>query len=173
MVYRLWAGVRLADAIAWQESWAHPAAFGFRQARGALDGAGVTQVLLEMCHLRGWAVVGMSINYVKCFDLIPQAVALALVLELGMDPGTCVPSGHVQAAPPGFQGRRGPRPMVASHQWHPSGLPRVGHPGECPHRNLEVGVGLPTPRGVRADGRPPPHSGRGCGGQPGGRGPTP
>ena len=42
MVYRLLAGVRLADAIAWQESWAHPAAFGFRPARSALDGAAVT-----------------------------------------------------------------------------------------------------------------------------------
>ena len=31
----------------------------------------------------------MSIDYVKCFDLIPQAVVLALALELGMDPGTC------------------------------------------------------------------------------------
>ena len=38
MVYRLWAGVRLVGAIAWQEAWAHPAAFGFRPARSALDG---------------------------------------------------------------------------------------------------------------------------------------
>ena len=71
MVYRLWVGVPLADAIAWQESWAHPAAFGFRPARSTLDGAAVTQVLLELCCLRGWAEAGMSINYVKCFDLIP------------------------------------------------------------------------------------------------------
>ena len=89
MVYRLWASIRLADAIAWQESWAHPSAFGFRPARSAMDGAAVTQVLLELCRLRRWAVAGMSIDYVKCFDLIPQAVVLALALELGMDPGTC------------------------------------------------------------------------------------
>ena len=89
MVYRLWAGVRLVDAIAWQEAWAHPAAFGFRPAMSGLDGAAVTQVLLELCRLRGWAVEGMSIDYVKCFDLIPQAVVLALAVELGMDPGTC------------------------------------------------------------------------------------
>ena len=49
----------------------------------------MTQVLLELCRLRGWAVAGMSIDYVKCLDLIPQAVVLALALELGMDPGTC------------------------------------------------------------------------------------
>ena len=89
MVYRLWAGVHLVDAIAWQEAWAHPAAFGFRPARSALDGVAVTQVLLELCRLQGWAVAGMSIDYVKCFDLIPQAVVLALAMELGMDPGTC------------------------------------------------------------------------------------
>ena len=46
MVYRLWAGVRLVDAIAWQETWAHPAAFGFRPARSALHRAAVTQGLL-------------------------------------------------------------------------------------------------------------------------------
>ena len=58
MVYRLWAGMRLADAIAWQESWAHPAAFGFRPARSALDGAAVTRsfwscVASEDGQLRG------------------------------------------------------------------------------------------------------------------------
>ena len=95
MVYRLWAGVRLADAIAWQDCWAHPAAFGFDPARSALDGAAVTRVLLELCRLRGWAVAGMSIAYVKCFDNIPQAVALALALELGMDPGTCRALGAI------------------------------------------------------------------------------
>ena len=31
----------------------------------------------------------MSIDYIKCFDLIPQAVMLALALEPGMDPGAC------------------------------------------------------------------------------------
>ena len=93
MVWRLWAGVRLADAITWQESWAHPPAFGFRPARSALGGAAVAQVLLELCRLRGWAVAGIGIDCVKCFDLIPQAVVLALALELGMDPGTCCALG--------------------------------------------------------------------------------
>ena len=89
MVYRMWAHVRLADAIAWQESWAHSAAFGFRPARSAVDGAAVTHILLELCCLRGWAVAGMSTNCVQCFNLIPQAVVVALALELRMDSGTC------------------------------------------------------------------------------------
>ena len=76
MVYRLWAGVRLADAVAWQASWTHPGVFGFPPAKSALDGAAVTQVLLELSCLRGWAVAGMSID-IKCFDLIPHAVVLA------------------------------------------------------------------------------------------------
>ena len=52
MVHRLWAIVHLAEAIVWQESCAHPAAFGFRSAKSALDGAAVTHVLLELCRLR-------------------------------------------------------------------------------------------------------------------------
>ena len=55
MVYRLWAGVRLVDAIAWQEAWAHPAAFGLRPARSAPDGAAVTQVLLQLSSSTTWS----------------------------------------------------------------------------------------------------------------------
>ena len=80
--------MRFVDAIAWQESWAHSAAFGFGPATSAPDWAAVTQVLLELCRLRGWAAAGMSIDYIKCFDLIPKAVVLGLELEPGMDPGT-------------------------------------------------------------------------------------
>ena len=49
----------------------------------------MTEVLLELCRLGAWAVAGMSIHYVTCFDLIPQAVVLPWALEPGMDPGTC------------------------------------------------------------------------------------
>ena len=49
----------------------------------------VTQVLSEVRRLRWWTVAGMSLDYVECFDFVPQAVMLALALELGMDPGTC------------------------------------------------------------------------------------
>ena len=54
--------------------------------------------------------------------------------------------------------------MVASHPRHPPGLPPVGDPSECAHHDPEVGGGLPSPAGVRADGRPPPRSRRGRGG---------
>ena len=67
MVYTLWVGVRLADAIAWQEPWAHPAAFGFRPSTSALDGAVVTQVILELCGLREWAVAGIKCRLHRMF----------------------------------------------------------------------------------------------------------
>ena len=170
MVYRLWAGVTLVDAIAWQEAWAHPAAFGFRPARSALDRAAVTQVLLELCPLRGWAVAGMSIDCVKCFDLIPQAAVLAMALELGMDPGTCRALGAM------YKQLRQAFKIAGTFGIllrHPPGVPPVGDPGECAHHDMEMGGGLPTPSGVRTNGRPPAGSGQGRGGRPGTGGPAP
>ena len=87
VVYRLWAGTRLWEVLRWQETWAHPEAYGFRPARGALDAAAVTQVLLELSRLKGWTPFGVNLDYVKCFDLIPQAVVLRVGQELGMEPG--------------------------------------------------------------------------------------
>ena len=78
-----------ADAIACQESLAHLAAFCFLPARSALEWAAVPQVLLELCRVRRSAMAGMSIDYVKCFDVIPQVVALAVALEVGIDLGRC------------------------------------------------------------------------------------
>ena len=79
MVYWLLIGTRLRDVLLWQEAWAHSEAYGFRPCRGAIDGAGVTAVLLELAQLKGWNVA---------VDIIPQAVVLRVARELGMDPGT-------------------------------------------------------------------------------------
>ena len=87
VVYRLCAGTRLWEVVRWQETWAHPEAYGFRPARGALDAAAVTQVLLELSRLKGWTRLGVNLDYVKCFDLIPQAVVLRVGQELGLEPG--------------------------------------------------------------------------------------
>ena len=80
---------RQADAIALQDAVAHPSVFGFCLGRNAMDGVAVMQVLLDMCCLKRWAVAGTSIDYIKFFNPIPQAVIVALALELGVDPGTC------------------------------------------------------------------------------------
>ena len=87
VVYRLWAGTRLWEVLRWQETWAHPEAYGFRPARGAFDAAAVTQMLLELSRLKGWTLFGVTLDYVKCFDLIPQAVVLRVGQELGFEPG--------------------------------------------------------------------------------------
>ena len=87
MVHRLWAGTRLREVMPWQEAWVHPRAYCFRLARGAVDAATVTQVLLELARLKGWRLEGLSLDYVKCVDLIPQAVVLRIARELGMDDG--------------------------------------------------------------------------------------
>ena len=124
MVYRLWARVRMVDAIAWQEASANPAASGFRLARSALNGAAMTQVLTEPCRLRGWDVAEMSIDYVKCFHLIPDAVLLALALELGMDPRTCRALEPCTSSSSGPSRSKGPlacggRPPTASSRHAP------------------------------------------------------
>ena len=80
-------------------------------------------------------MAGMSIDYVKCFHLIPQAVVLAVALELGMDPGTCRALGamYKPAGP-----SRSPGPSVAGGG-PPTASSRaalVGDLGECPHHDL-------------------------------------
>ena len=42
-IYRIWVGVRMEDALQWQEQWIHPEAYGFRPHRGAMDAATVAQ----------------------------------------------------------------------------------------------------------------------------------
>ena len=84
----------------------------------------MTQVLLELCRLQGWDVAGMSIDYVKCFDLIPKAVVLALALELGMDLGTCRAPGPCISSSAGPSRSPGPsacggRPPTASSRAAP------------------------------------------------------
>ena len=99
-----WGGVRAAV------SFGHLALFDAHKARSAMDGAAATQVLLGLCCLKHRAVTGTSIDYVQCFDRIPQQVIPALALELGMDPSNPVQclclvrctSGWVGQTPPGY-----------------------------------------------------------------------
>ena len=88
MVYRMWVGTSLRDSLLWQEAWAHPEAYGFRPCRGAIDGAGVMAVIPELARLKGWNLAGLNLDYVKRFDIPPQAVVLRVARELGTDRGT-------------------------------------------------------------------------------------
>ena len=58
---------------------------------GVIDRAAVTAVLLELARLKGWSLAGLTLDYVKCCDIIPQAVVLRVVRELGMDKARCGP----------------------------------------------------------------------------------
>ena len=72
VVYRLWAGIRLADAMRWQEGWIHPEAYGFRTGRGAMDAASLLQVLVELVGAGGLrSLSGFGLDYKKCFDPMP------------------------------------------------------------------------------------------------------
>ena len=63
------------------------AALRFPPSARAVDAAMVTQVLLELARLKGRRLEELSLHYVKCFHLIPQAVVLRIARKLGMDDG--------------------------------------------------------------------------------------
>ena len=65
----------------------HLSVLGFLPVRCVLNWATETQILQELLCLKRWAVVVLIIDIIKCLVLIPQAVVLALVLELGMERG--------------------------------------------------------------------------------------
>ena len=83
--YRIWAGVRLEDALQWQEQWIHSEAYSFRSHRGAIDAATVLTLLVELAQALKTPLVGSGTDYTKCFDLIPQAILMALMEEQGID----------------------------------------------------------------------------------------
>ena len=86
MVYRLWACARLSDILKWQERWIHPSQRGFRK------GHRTDEVFFDLCTdiedalLGGKPLVGIALDYAKCFDRIPQELTFKLAEELGMHP---------------------------------------------------------------------------------------
>ena len=57
------------------------------QARSAVDGAVVTQLLLELGRLKGWLVSGVGLGCRKCSTLMPQGIAFEVYARLGICPG--------------------------------------------------------------------------------------
>ena len=95
-IYRVWAGVRLEECMTWQETWIPPQAYGFRKKRGATDAAGMISLLIELCHVMQTTLMGFGLDYVKCFDLIPQQVVILVAKEEGMDEGVHGAQGHFE-----------------------------------------------------------------------------
>ena len=121
-IYRMWAGVRMEDALQWQEQWIHPEAYGFRPHKGAIDAATVLTLLVELAQVLKALLVGAGTDYTKCFDLISQAISMARMEEQGIDEGVprAFRSMYVQAH---VQDQRLPRGPVGSHEWSVAGLP--------------------------------------------------
>ena len=65
-VYRLWASQRIRDILHWQEKWADNALHGYRPGRRAED------VWMESALADGSDLVGLSIDWSKCFDGVPK-----------------------------------------------------------------------------------------------------
>ena len=87
-IYRVGAGIRLEECMLWQEQWIHPHAYGFRKKRGATDAAAFIPMLIELHKLMKTVLHGFGLDYIKCFDLIPQSIVLHIALTQGMDLGT-------------------------------------------------------------------------------------
>ena len=83
----MWAGVCMEDALRWQERWVHQEAYGFRPHKGALDAATVLTLLVELAQALNTPRVEAGTDYTKCFDLIPQAISMAVLEEHGIDAG--------------------------------------------------------------------------------------
>eukprot|EP00660_Eupelagonema_oceanica_P019619 gene19618-biopygen24621 len=78
-VYRLWAAARLRDVIQWQERWVAPGQRGFRSGMGAEDVFWELALRVEVALLEGTDLYGVTYDYVKCFDRIPQKILLRLL----------------------------------------------------------------------------------------------
>ena len=86
-IYRIWAGMRMEDALQWQEQWIHRESYGFRPHKGAMDAATVLTLLVELAQVLDVPLVGAGTHYTKCLDLILQAILMALLELQGMDEG--------------------------------------------------------------------------------------
>ena len=80
-IYRTLAGLRMEDALQWQEHLIHRESYSFRPYKGATDAATVLTLLVELAQVLDAPLVGAETDYTKCFTLIPQAISMAL-LEL-------------------------------------------------------------------------------------------
>eukprot|EP00660_Eupelagonema_oceanica_P019203 gene19203-biopygen19823 len=84
-VYRLWAATRLREMIRWQERWIARGQKGFRQGYACSDVYYEIALQIEEAILCGKPLGGISWDYRKCFDLIPQEILLRLLARMGLD----------------------------------------------------------------------------------------
>ena len=86
-VYWIAAGLRMDDAPAYEEQWAHEELYAFCPHRGSTDAAAVLMLLVELSQALQAPLVGAGTDYTKCFDLIPKAILVAMLDLMGMERG--------------------------------------------------------------------------------------
>eukprot|EP01059_Diplonema_ambulator_P006674 TRINITY_DN162_c0_g3_i3.p1 TRINITY_DN162_c0_g3~~TRINITY_DN162_c0_g3_i3.p1 ORF type:complete len:1446 (+),score=342.28 TRINITY_DN162_c0_g3_i3:2232-6569(+) len=86
-VYRLWACARIKAILLWQERWVCATQHGYRSKHGTEDAILDIATRIEEAILNKEPLVGLSLDFVKCFDRVPQGLVLELVEDLGMDSG--------------------------------------------------------------------------------------
>eukprot|EP00972_Heterocapsa_arctica_P066989 9886754-Heterocapsa_arctica.AAC.1 len=85
-LYRAWASSRLRPHESWQESWAPPGLHGARKGHSCTQVWYSLSSLIEHAHAFEYDTSGGVQDLQKCFDRIPQRLALDLLSHMGMNP---------------------------------------------------------------------------------------
>ena len=84
VVYRVWAAARCRECMTWQESWIDQTQHGCRPKHGTTDALLQVASELEAAMLNGEELHGAALDFSKCFDNIPIAIAIAVMNKLGL-----------------------------------------------------------------------------------------
>ena len=133
-IYRIWAGVRMEDAMKWQETWAHEQSYAFQPHRGSRDAAAVLTLLIELSHVMKTLLAGVGTEYTKCFDLIPQAIWIAMLDIQGMEKGL---PWYVQPVTASLQNSGMSGRVVESTGGEPPRVPAQRHSDQCADVHME------------------------------------
>lgn len=93
VIYRMWALCRLQPTMKWQQEWAPPHMHSFRRSHGPEDVYWDIALHAEHTLTRKetdppfLGLLGISLDYDKCFDMLPHSTMFAVAEKAGMDPG--------------------------------------------------------------------------------------
>ena len=83
-LYRLWSAVRVSSVLRWQEGWATPCLLGFRHMLGCEDVFWQMALDIEKALLCNERLCGLSVDFSKAFDRVPQEHVFKLASRLGL-----------------------------------------------------------------------------------------
>ena len=86
-IYRAWAAARVRDLMGWQQDWIDSNLHGFRSGHAPEDVWWQIGLEVEKSLLTGEPLVGLVLDWSKCFDRVPVDLVLRLSQELGMPEG--------------------------------------------------------------------------------------